>query len=155
MNIDGCSKGDPAQASYGGLLRDETSTWQWGYFGKIGHCTGLEVEIWAIYKGFTILFQKDTTYVVIESDSEHAITQLLQGPNPNSPYKALIKDAKFLLRRCSCSLVHTLREGNKVVDQLANLGVAQTEHVVVLENPPDEVEAALVDDITGVRYVRV
>ncbi|KAF5933851.1 hypothetical protein HYC85_030022 [Camellia sinensis] len=154
MNTDGCSKEDPGQAGYGGLLRDETGTWIWGYFGKLGHCTSLEAELWDIYRGLTILFQKGTKDVVIESDSEQAINQLLHGPNQNSPYKALIEDAKFLLRRCSCSLVHTLRDGNKVADQLANLGVAQTEHVVFLEDPPDEVRASLVNDITGVRFER-
>lgn len=149
MNTDGCSKGDPGQVGYGGLLRDETGTWLWGYFGKLGHCASLEAEIWGIYTGLTILFQKGTKDVVIESDSEEAINQLLHGPNQNSPYKALIEDAKFLLRRCSCSPVHTLREVNRVADQLANMGVAQTEHVF-LEDPPDEVRASLIDDITRV-----
>ncbi|XP_028104658.1 uncharacterized protein LOC114303709 [Camellia sinensis] len=105
-------------------------------------------------RGLTILFQKGTKDVVIESDSEQAINQLLHGPNQNSPYKALIEDAKFLLKKCSCSLVHTLREGNRVADQLANIGVAQTEHVVFLESPLDEVRASLVDDVTGVRFER-
>ncbi|CAL5369468.1 unnamed protein product [Camellia sinensis] len=154
MNTDGYSKGDLGQAGYGGLLRDEAGTWLWGYFGKLGHCTSLEAEIWGIYKGLTILFQKGTKDVVIESDSKEAINQLLHGPNQNSPHKALIKDAKFLLKRCSCSLVYTLREGNRVVDQLANMGVAQIEHVVFLEDPPDEVRASLVDDITSVRFER-
>lgn len=82
LNTDGCSKGDPGQAGYRGLLRDETDTWIWGYYGNLGHCTCLEAEIWAIYRGLTILFQKGLTNVVIETDSEQAMLQIQQGPHP-------------------------------------------------------------------------
>ncbi|XP_028112975.1 uncharacterized protein LOC114311106 [Camellia sinensis] len=154
LNTDGCSKGDPGQAGYGGLLRDDTGIWIWGYYGNLGHCTCLEAEIWAIYRGLTILFQKGLTNVVIETDSEQAMLQIQQGPNPNSPLKALIEDAKFLLQRCHCSILHTLREGNKVVDILADLGVAQAEHVKILEDPPIEVTTLLIEDMTGVAGMR-
>ncbi|GMP61060.1 hypothetical protein CsSME_00023673 [Camellia sinensis var. sinensis] len=60
LNVDGCSKGDPGQAGYGGLLQDETGIWIWGFYGKLGHCSSLEAELWAIYRGLTILFQKGT-----------------------------------------------------------------------------------------------
>lgn len=76
----------------------------------------------------------------IESDSEQAINQILQGPSQNSPYKALIEDTKFLLQRCNCSLGHTLREGNK----------AEDDHVVILEDPPPEFTPLIIDDMCGV-----
>lgn len=122
-------------------MRCETGTWLWGYHGKLGHCTSLEAEIRAIYQGLTILFQKRVTNVEVETDSEQATHQIQHGPNPNSPLKALIEAAKFLLQRCHCSLLHTLREGNKVADRFANLGVAQEEHIMILEDPPAEVTA--------------
>ncbi|XP_028120068.1 uncharacterized protein LOC114317531 [Camellia sinensis] len=56
LNTDGCSKGDPGQAGYGGLLWDETGTWIWGYYDNLGHCSSVEAELWAIYRGLTILF---------------------------------------------------------------------------------------------------
>ncbi|CAL5338693.1 unnamed protein product [Camellia sinensis] len=154
LNTDGCLKGNPWQAGYGGLLRDEAGTWIWGYYGKLGHCSSLEAEIWAIYKGLTILFQKGSRDVQIEFDSEQAINQILHGPTQHSPSKALIEDARFLLRRSNSSLGHTLRERNKAVDRLANMGVAQNEHVVFLDNPPIEVTTFLIDDMTGVSFVR-
>lgn len=149
LNTDGCSKGVPGQERYGGLLRDVAGTWLWGYYGKIGHCTSLEMELWAIYRGLTILLQKGTKDVKIESDSKQAINQILHGPNQNSPYKALIEDAKFLLQRCNCSFGRTLREGNKVDDQLANMGVVHDEH----ENLPDEVRSSIIDDMAGVSVI--
>ncbi|THG00481.1 hypothetical protein TEA_002907 [Camellia sinensis var. sinensis] len=80
---------------------------------------------------------------------------ILEGPCHNSLYRALIEDAKFLLQRCCCSLRHTPREGNKCADQLANIGVAQDEHVVVLDDPPENLQALLIADITGVSERRV
>ncbi|KAL7212809.1 hypothetical protein ACSBR2_015487 [Camellia fascicularis] len=84
------------------------------------------------------------------TDSKLAINQIQIVPCHNSPYKALIEDAKFLLKTCNCSLQHTLREGNRCAYKLANMGVAQDEHVVLLEDPPEEVKALVIDDITGV-----
>lgn len=107
-----------------------------------------------ILGGLTILFQKGVTNVEVETDSEQAMHQIQHGPNPNSPLKALIEATKFLLQRCHCSLLHTLREGNKVADRFANLGVAQEEHVMILEDPPAEVTALLIDDTTGVSVAR-
>ncbi|XP_028100581.1 uncharacterized protein LOC114299952 [Camellia sinensis] len=122
LNVDGCSKVDPGQAGYEGLLRDETG--------------------------------KGTEGVDIESDSELAINQIQIEPCLNSPYKALIEDAKFLLKRCNCSLCHTPREGNKCADLLANMRVAQDEHVLVLEEPPNEVKALIINDMIGVSVLR-
>ncbi|CAL5341098.1 unnamed protein product [Camellia sinensis] len=154
LNIDDCSKGDSSQAGYGELLRDETGTWLWCYNDKLGHCTSLKVEIWTIYRGLTILFQKEVTNVELETDSEQAMHQIQHGPHPNSSLKTLIEYVKFLLQRCYCSLLYTLREGNKVADRLTNLGVAQHEHAMILEDPPTKVTALLIDNMTGVSVER-
>lgn len=154
LNTDGCSKGDPGQAGYGGLLRDEAGTLVWGYYGYLGHCSGVKAELWAIYHELTILFQKGTMNVAIETDAAQAIDQIQNGLSHNSLFRALIEDTKFLLKRCNCNLGHTLREGNRVADMLANPGVAQTEHVVMLEDPPEAVRALVVEDMLGVGTVR-
>ncbi|KAL7173272.1 hypothetical protein ACSBR2_032687 [Camellia fascicularis] len=71
-----------------------------------------------------------------------------------SKLNSLIEDAKFLLKMCDCSLQHTPRKGNKCTDLLVNMGVAQDEHVVVLEEPPEEVKALAIDDMTGVSVLK-
>ncbi|KAL7234885.1 hypothetical protein ACSBR1_018369 [Camellia fascicularis] len=57
LNTDGCRKlgGD---GGFGGLFRDEAGTWLCGYYGRIPHGTSLENELWAIYKGLTVLLQR-------------------------------------------------------------------------------------------------
>ncbi|XP_028089709.1 putative receptor-like protein kinase At3g47110 [Camellia sinensis] len=39
LNTDGCSKGNPGPAGYGGLFRDERGTWLHGYHGKLENAT--------------------------------------------------------------------------------------------------------------------
>lgn len=92
--------------------------------------------------------------VEIETDANQAIKLIQDGPSHNSPYKAIIEDTKFLMKRCNCTLSHTLREGNRVADRLANIGVAQDEHVVLLEDPPEAVTALVIDDMTGAHFER-
>ncbi|CAL5396480.1 unnamed protein product [Camellia sinensis] len=154
LNTNGYSKGDPGQAGYGGLLRNVTGTWLWGYYGKLGHYTNVEAELWAIYKGLTILFQKGTIDVEIETDATQVIKLTQDGPNHNSPYKAIIEDTKFLMKRRNCTLGHTLREGNKVANRLANIGVEQDNHVVILEDPLENVIAVVIDDMNGAHFER-
>ncbi|KAL7211266.1 hypothetical protein ACSBR2_014197 [Camellia fascicularis] len=43
---------------------------------------------------------------------------------------------------------------NKAADLLANIGVAQNEHVVFLDNPPAEVVVFFIDDMIGFSFVR-
>ncbi|KAF5931774.1 hypothetical protein HYC85_027945 [Camellia sinensis] len=60
-----------------------------------------------IYRGLTIMMQKVVTNVEIEIDSEMAMKLIQDGANNNSPYRALIEYANFLLRICKSSISHT------------------------------------------------
>ncbi|GMP58876.1 hypothetical protein CsSME_00022384 [Camellia sinensis var. sinensis] len=123
LNTDGSSKGDPGQAGYGGLLRDEAGTWVWGFYGYLGSCTSLEAELWSIYR---------------------------DGAAANSPYRVLIEDANFRLRRCQCSIEAIPRETNNSADAMANLGVNQQEHLIVLEDPPSSISVLSIADMMNV-----
>lgn len=52
-------------------------------------------------------------------------------------------------------LAHCYREGNKVADRLANLGVFQGISVLFYEAPPQEITALLREDIVGVATPRL
>lgn len=51
-------------------------------------------------------------------------------------------------------LSHCYREGNKVADRLANIGVLQEVHVVFFAAPPPEITTLLHEDIMGVTTPR-
>lgn len=61
----------------------------------------VEAKLWAIYRGLTILLQKGTMDVDmdIETDATQAIKLIQDGPSHNSPYKAIVEDTKFLMKR--------------------------------------------------------
>ncbi|GMP39345.1 hypothetical protein CsSME_00010214 [Camellia sinensis var. sinensis] len=67
MNIDGCRRVG-GEGGFGGLLRDERGAWVCGFYGKMQMGTNLEAELWALYKGLTILLQKGINNVLIETD---------------------------------------------------------------------------------------
>ncbi|KAL7174579.1 hypothetical protein ACSBR2_033762 [Camellia fascicularis] len=75
------------KAGFGGLFRDAKSSWILGYSGK------LDV---AIYRGTTIIHEKDWRNMVIEIDCQDAVKLINEGAHPNCPYRALVKDIKFL-----------------------------------------------------------
>ena len=51
-------------------------------------------------------------------------------------------------------LIHVYREGNRVVDWLANHGVEQTDKVKVWHDLPRELHSLVVDDMQGVAWPR-
>lgn len=61
--------------------------------------SSVEAKLWAIYRGLTILLQKGTMDVDIETDATQAIKLIQDGPSHNSPYKAIIEDTKFLMKK--------------------------------------------------------
>ncbi|KAL7214432.1 hypothetical protein ACSBR1_026773 [Camellia fascicularis] len=61
--------------------------------------------------------------VETKSNSEMTINKIHNRASGNSPYKALIEDAKFVFNKCKCIIGHILREMNKCADKLANLGM--------------------------------
>ncbi|XP_028120402.1 uncharacterized protein LOC114317817 [Camellia sinensis] len=147
LNTDGCSRGDPGQSHYGGLLRDEVGSWVWGFQGYLGHCTSLEVEIWGIYRGLTIIMQKGMSNITIERDFQAAMDLIRDGAASSSPFRAIVEDANFFLNRCQCSIQHVPREGNQSANALANLEANQQEHLIYLEDPPSSILSLLITDM--------
>ncbi|KAL6975986.1 hypothetical protein U1Q18_052708 [Sarracenia purpurea var. burkii] len=51
LNTDGCSRGNPGTAGFGGVFRDESGQWITGFYGRLKDCTSLEAELWGILNG--------------------------------------------------------------------------------------------------------
>lgn len=91
--------------------------------------------------------QKDLSIIEIETNSHTTMELIRDGAAVNSPYRAIIEDATFLMRRCNCSIQTTPRVVNQCADALANIGVNQQEHLVFLENPPNCITPLLIADM--------
>ena len=94
--------------------------------------------------------QKGMANIQIETDSQLAMELIRDGAGVNSPYRALIEEANFFLRRYQCTIATIPREANHTADALANLGVTQQEHFLFLEDPPVSISSLLVNDMIHV-----
>uniref|UniRef100_A0A6N2MZS1 RNase H type-1 domain-containing protein n=1 Tax=Salix viminalis TaxID=40686 RepID=A0A6N2MZS1_SALVM len=73
LNVDGCSKGNPGIAGAGGVIRDHMGTWIGGFARNIGICSSVTAELWAIYEGLKLTWDKGFRKVYLESDSRVVI----------------------------------------------------------------------------------
>lgn len=98
--------------------------------------------------------QKGLNDIQIETDSQTVLKLISDGAEGTHPYRALIEDGNFILKRCKCTIQYVLREANQIADALANIGVNQKEHLIFLEEPPNNVTSFLVADLISANSVR-
>lgn len=87
------------KAGFGGLFRTDQGSWELGFYGKMATSSSLEIEIWGIYRGLTIILEKGWTNTHIESDSLTTVTLFNEGANTNHPQSNILNDGKYLLSR--------------------------------------------------------
>ncbi|KAG7577326.1 Ribonuclease H-like superfamily [Arabidopsis thaliana x Arabidopsis arenosa] len=70
LNTDGASRGNPGRAAAGGVLRDSNGTWCGGFAVNIGLCSAPLAELWGVYYGLFIAWERRATRVELEVDSQ-------------------------------------------------------------------------------------
>ncbi|KAL7230058.1 hypothetical protein ACSBR2_008572 [Camellia fascicularis] len=111
LNVDGSRKMEGGEG-FKGVFRDERGTWVCGYYGKVDSGTSLEVELWALYKGLTVMLQKRMHEVIIETDAKQLVQLMEEDTDDKFLYKGLLEDAIILFRGCECTIQHIFKEGN-------------------------------------------
>lgn len=132
LNFDGASKGNPGAAGFGGIIRNHEGTPMQIYFGNMGWDTNNSAELEGLWQGLTLAWNLNLQPLVVEGDSQILINMAKRLQNISQARKiatrwrleARLKDIEQLLRSNRViSFMHTKREGNKVADLLANIGV--------------------------------
>ncbi|KAL5776805.1 hypothetical protein ACOSP7_009731 [Xanthoceras sorbifolium] len=89
---------------------------------KIGCGSVLTAEVWGILEGLKMARAAGCRKVFVESDSAVAVRLINGDSNLDHPYFNLIQGCKDLISEdWCCSVSHVYREGNSLVDGLANL----------------------------------
>ncbi|GMP68316.1 hypothetical protein CsSME_00027964 [Camellia sinensis var. sinensis] len=153
MNIDGCRRAG-GEGSFGGLLRDKRGVWVCGFYGKMQMGTSLEVELWALYKGLTVILQQGINNVTIETNAAQVVKLMEEPIMSNYPFKNLVEDAKVLFRGCECTIQHIWKQGNLCADALAKMGADQPEEMLVVNVSPAELGNFLPANMIGVSRER-
>lgn len=90
LNTDGSSRGNPGEATGGGLIRDETGKWLVGFGLNIGICSVTAAELWALYHGLMIAWMEGHRKVAVTVDSSAVVTLVSREPERTNPHAPLI-----------------------------------------------------------------
>ena len=132
LNFDGASKGNPGRAGFGGILRNALGQAVWVFFGYIGQDTNNSAELEGLLHGFQLAREKQVFPLFVEGDSRIILRMAakIQAGQPATKVSntwrlegRLERLGDMLKESDACTWSHIRRNGNKVADRLANLGV--------------------------------
>ncbi|KAJ1402685.1 Ribonuclease H domain [Sesbania bispinosa] len=106
FNVDGSLWNGGGAATYGGVLRDSSGTWIFGFSRHIGTTTALRAELWGIRSALEIAWEKGVKHILLESDSRIAVHMVNQGVSQPHPCAPLVAVIKGLLPRDWMGLFH-------------------------------------------------
>ncbi|KAH9791596.1 putative ribonuclease H protein [Citrus sinensis] len=155
LNSDGACKVNGVAAA-GGLIRDHSGHWVAGFGLNIGNCSVTTAELWGLYQGLTLAWNKGIRWLCVEVDSR-CVTQLVKNNmvNPNE-FSTLIHAIQELIRRnWRVEITHVYREANFAADYLATLACSLPLGLHVLNSPPKGVLQFMSQDNYGVVYPRL
>ena len=111
LNIDVVCKGPFYLAAAGGVLKDSNGKWLSGFMFKIGNCTPVEAELWAILEGLKFVWDTSHRRLILESDSLTAILAIQGGHELVGNCHLLVHRIREMLSRgWSVKLQHVFRE---------------------------------------------
>lgn len=118
LNTDGCSKGNPGPAGFGSVIQDSAGKWVIGFFAHLGGCNSLVTELEAIWVGLELVWNEGLRDMICEVDALSVIQILSWDPLLSDPLVGLVNDCRLLLSHgWTCTLIHTLCEGNACADE--------------------------------------
>ncbi|KAF7822513.1 putative non-LTR retroelement reverse transcriptase [Senna tora] len=79
LNTDGAFCSSSHVASCGGLIRDGTGKWLSGFIANLGISNVIGAELWSIFHGLKIAWEKGFKRVDVESDSKLEVNHSLAG----------------------------------------------------------------------------
>lgn len=132
LNFDGASKGNPSPSGFGGVFRDHTGNLHLIYLGSNGWDTNNSSELEGLWQGLIQAQRHNFFPLIIEGDSQIIINmgkKISQGAPVHKVSKRwrmahrLDLIQHWLTQYQAVSFQHTVREGNKLADFLANVGV--------------------------------
>ncbi|GER38152.1 polynucleotidyl transferase, partial [Striga asiatica] len=147
VNVDGSVKSQNGEATAAGIIRDSQATWLGGFVHRIGIAQVLESELWSIYDGLLLCWNKGFRRVELETDSLEAVKMISSLRFMGHPQHGIIKAIMELLDRSwICSISHIHREANSCADWLATHHDEMQLDFLELRQPPSSLIPLLVAD---------
>ncbi|CAA7028167.1 unnamed protein product [Microthlaspi erraticum] len=155
LNTDGASRGNPGPATAGGALRNNYGDWCGGFVLNIGRCTAPLAELWGVYYGLLIAWEKHIPRLEVEIDSELVVGFLKTGINDSHPLSFLVRLCHGLIEKdWLVRISHVYREANCLADGLANYAFSLPMGFSSFDSVPSDLNGVLQDDILGSARLR-
>ncbi|KAL9830901.1 putative transcription factor interactor and regulator CCHC(Zn) family [Arabidopsis thaliana] len=155
LNIDGGSHGNPGVATAGGVIRDVNGIWGGGFVVNIGICTAPLAELWGVYYGLFLVWERRARRVELEVDSQIVVGFLTTGISDSHPLSFLVRLCYgFLSKDWIVQVSHVYREANRLADGLANYAFTLPLGFHLFDSAPDCVTPILLEDANGVSRIR-
>ncbi|KAG7536806.1 Ribonuclease H domain [Arabidopsis suecica] len=159
LNTDGASRGNPGLATAGGVVRDGEGNWCCGFGLNIGICSAPLAELWGVYYGLYIAWERGITRLELEVDSEIVVGFLQKGIEDSHPLSFLVHLCYgFLSKDWIVRICHVYREANRLADGLANYAFSLHLGFHMFHSCPDDTRLILLEDGSGAanpRHVRL
>ncbi|CAA7012925.1 unnamed protein product [Microthlaspi erraticum] len=150
LNTDGASRGNPGLAAAGGVLQNAYGEWCGGFALNIGSCTAPLAELWGVYYGLYIAWERGVRRLEVEIDSELVVGFLQTGIGDAHPLSFLVRLCHgFITRDWIVRISHVYREANRLADGLANYAFTVPLGFHSLQLVPASVDSILQDDVIG------
>lgn len=117
------------------------------------YISSLHAELWGLYHGLSLAWDKGYRNVTCYSDSQFAISLVKESSSIFHKYASLIHSVQALLNKnWSVTLLHTLMEGNQCADFLTKKGALQEDGLKMLATTPMGISSLLLADSCGVAF---
>lgn len=128
LNTDGASRGAQQLAARGGVIRDHEGNWMHGFTSNLGSCGAMESELWAIWYGLRLAWDRGYRELLVEMDSKEVLSLLTVEEVTVSRQANICFLCKEILKKdWSVSLIHVYREANCVANELAAICLKRSE----------------------------
>ena len=124
-----------------------------GFARNICYCSSITAELWAIFVGLQLTWEKGFRRVILETDSK-IVVGIINGDivRVDRNYNLVMQIKDILGRDWEVRLFHVYREANCVADWLANFGL--TRDLIdrgsdIITDPPAGVYTLLYYDLIG------
>ncbi|XP_016178547.1 uncharacterized protein LOC107621000 [Arachis ipaensis] len=153
LNTDGAVEKNQKIAACGGLIRTNEGKWVAGFIANLGNCNVIHAELKGVFHGLEMAWDLGMRRMIVEMDFKEGVEFITRRKEDEERccYNPLIQEIRRIKNRpWELQFRHTCREANRVADSLAKLALSKVKGFQFFDNPPDNLEQILDDDVKGI-----
>ncbi|XP_010522729.1 PREDICTED: uncharacterized protein LOC104801226 isoform X2 [Tarenaya hassleriana] len=150
LNVQRTLKPESDLTGSAGIARDESGRWVCGYVVNLKNLSELSADLWAVYQGLKLLWDRGFRKVIVETTSLNALEALNANSLPFQQSNSILQRCKdMLLKNWECRICAISEEQNSCAVWLANKAEEQPTGLVVFDSPPGRLITLLGKDCTA------